>query len=373
MLNRRQIFAAGLALSPLAWAQSEKPLILGQSAPFTGPSQLLGSQFNQGAHLYFDALNESGGINGRTIALKSLDDGSDPARCVANTRKFIADGAFALFGYVGTPTTLAALPIALEAKIPLSAPDSGAQALREPFNRLVVHIRASNFDETAAMIKQANAVGIKRIAVFYQNDALGKAGLDGVLQAMGPLNLKPVATGTVEHNASDVTQALKDILGQSPEAIIQIGSYKSCAAFVRQARQARYGGFFYNVSSVGTQALLDELGAVARGVIVSQVVPSPYSASTSIGAEYRAALLASGSETVSPNYSGMEGFIAAKAFAEVLRGAGKGPSRDAFVSALQGLQNFNVGGMVLDYGPKKNTGSKFVEMTVLTEDGKVRR
>jgi branched-chain amino acid transport system substrate-binding protein len=374
MIDRRQLVAsiAGLGLGRYAMAQSDKTIVLGQSAPFSGPSEQLGNLYNQGARLYFDALNAKGGVNGRLIELKRLDDAYDPERCATNTRQFINDGVFALFGYVGTPTSLAALPLATEAKIPFFAPFTGAQSLREPYNRFIVHLRASYFDETAAMIKQATSVGINKIAVFYQNDSFGKAGLEGVTRAMTPLNLQPVATGTVERNSTDVAQALKDILSKNPEAIIQIGSYKACATFIRLARRAGYGGNFYNISFVGTQALSEELGAVARGVIVSQVMPFPYTSGTPIAAEYLGALQASGLLGTIPNYSGMEGFIAAKVFTEAVRRTGKTLTREGFLAAVQGMQNYNLGGMTLDFGPQKNAGSKFVEMTMLTEDGRVR-
>ncbi len=374
MIHRRQLIAsiAGLGLSQWATAQSDKPIVLGQSAPFSGPSEILGSQYNQGARLYFEAVNTKGGVNGRPIELKRLDDALNPERCVANTRQFIGEGVFALFGYVGTPSSMAALPLATEAKVPFFAPLTGAQSLREPFNRYAIHVRASYFEETAAIIKQMTAVGIKKIAVFHQNDAFGKAGLEDVIHALAPLNLKPVAAGSVETNSTDVAQALKSILGAGPEAIIQIGAYKGCATFVRLARRAGYGGNFYNISFVDTQALSAELGAVARGVIVSQVMPFPYGAATPIATEYLSALQASGLVATSPNYSGIEGFVAAKVFTEALRRAGKALTREGFLTAIQSMQNYNLGGMTMEFGPQKNVGSKFVEMTMLTEDGKVR-
>lgn len=366
--------AGGLSgLAGSAWGQAATgagAIVLGQSAPLTGPSAQLGLQFNLGAQLYFDQVNASGGVNGRRIDFRRADDGYEPGRCVANTRQFIADGVFALFGYVGTPTSMAALPLATEAKTPFFAPFTGAQALREPFNRYAIHVRASYFDETAAIVRQVTSIGIKKVAVFYQNDAYGKAGLEGVQRALQPLNLEAAATGTVERNSNDVAQAVKDIMAVRPEAIVQIGAYKACATFVRLARQQGYAGNFYNVSFVGTQALMDELGAVARGVAVSQVMPFPYSPATPISGEYLAAL--KDQRGISPNYSGMEGFVAAKVFVEALRRA-RGASREAFIDAVGTLKDLNLGGFPLDFGPQKHTGSRFVELTLLTEDGRVRR
>jgi ABC-type branched-subunit amino acid transport system substrate-binding protein len=346
-------------------------IVLGQSAPFSGPANQLGLQFHLGAQLHFEAVNAKGGINGRRIELQRLDDGYEPERCAANTRQFIGQNVFALFGYVGTPTSLAALPLATEAKIPFFAPFTGAQALREPFNRYAVHVRASYFDETAAIVRQVTSVGIRKVAVFHQNDAYGKTGLEGVQRALQAQNQTPVAVGTVERNSTEVAAALKDILAARPEAIVQIGAYKACATFIRMARQQGYVGNFYNVSFVGTQALSDELGAMARGVVVSQVMPFPYAPVMPLSGDYLAAL--KDQRGVSPNYSGMEGFVAARVFTEALARAGRNLTREAFLNAVEGLQNLNLGGFPVDFGPKKHTGSRFVELTLLTEDGRVRR
>ena len=350
---------------------SDAAIVLGQSGPFTGPSAQLGLQFHIGAQLYLEQVNAQGGVHGRRIEIKRLDDGYEPERCVANTKQLIADGVFALFGYVGTPTSLAALPLATAAKLPFFAPFTGAQALRDPFNRYVIHVRASYFEETAAIVRQVTSVGIKKVAVFYQNDAYGAAGLEGVQRALKPLDLAPAAVGTVERNSTDVAQALKDILAVKPEAIVQIGAYKACATFIRLARQQGYAGNFYNVSFVGTQALLDELGSVAKGVSVSQVMPFPYSPASPLSGEYLAAL--KDKRGLSPNYTGMEGFVAAKVLVEALKRAGRGVTREGFIDAIDGMKNVNLGGFPVDFGPQKHTGSHFVELTLLTEDGRVRR
>lgn len=350
---------------------SDTAIVLGQSGPFTGPSAQLGLQFNIGAQLYLEQINAQGGVHGRRIEIRRLDDGYEPERCVANTKQFIADGVFGLFGYVGTPTSLAALPLATAAKLPFFAPFTGAQALREPFNRYVIHVRASYFDETAAIVRQVTSVGIKKVAVFYQNDAYGQAGLEGVQRALKALDLAPIAVGTVERNSTDVAQALKDILAVKPEAVVQIGAYKACATFIRLARQQGYSGNVYNVSFVGTQALLEELGAMAKGVVVSQVMPFPYSSATPLSGEYLAAL--KDKRGLSPNYSGMEGFVAAKVLVEALKRAGRGVTRESFIDAIDGMKNVNLGGFPVDFGPQKHTGSHFVELTLLTEDGRVRR
>jgi ABC-type branched-subunit amino acid transport system substrate-binding protein len=380
MTTRRQALStalawAGVQVSLPVWAQSEGTIVLGQSAPLTGPAAQLGIQLRDGAVLYFNQINARGGINGRKIELRTMDDGYEPEKTAANTKKFIADDVFALFGYIGTPTSVAALPLATEAKIPFFAPFTGAQVLREPFNRYAIHVRASYFDETAAIVKQAAAVGIKKFSVFYQNDAYGKAGLEGVERGLKALNLPMTSLGTVERNSVDVKKAVADILAKQPEAIVQISAYKSCAAFIREARKAGFGGTFYNVSFVGTQALLTELGKDARGVVVSQVMPYPYSPNSPIATEFLEALktASANNKDLSANYSSMEGFVAAKVLVEGLRRAGKSVTREAFISSIQSIQNFQMGGFTVNFGTNQHTASKYVDLTVLTDDGRVRR
>ncbi len=374
MIHRRHALkfvaasAASLAL-PTVRAQDRSAIVLGQSAPLTGAAAQLGLQFKAGAQLMFARINGRGGINGRPIELRSLDDGYEPERCAANTQQFIKQGVQALFGYIGTPTSLAALPLATAAKLPFIAPFTGAQALREPFNRYAFHVRASYFDETARIVNQLAGVGMKSIAVFHQNDSYGQAGLAGVTRALAALQSKPSALGTVERNSVDVAAAVASILAGKPEAIVQISAYKSCAAFVREARKAGYGGQFCNVSFVGTAALAKELGAEARGVVVSQVMPYPFAAITPLAGEF---LQAASTANVDVNYSSMEGYVAARTMAEALKRA-KGAGAESLVDALESLREYNLGGYFVDFAANKHAGSSYVDLTILGADGRVRR
>lgn len=367
----RRVAAGAATLALPAWAQSDSRIVLGQSAAFSGAAAQLGIQMNAGAKICFDQINAAGGINGRRIELRTLDDGYEPERCKGNTEKFIADDTFALFGYVGTPTSLAALPLVNEAKIPFFGPFTGAEALRAPFSRQVFHVRASYFDETELIVNQLVALGLKKVAVFRQNDSYGQAGLDGVLRALKAHGLTPVAVGTVERNSVAVSAAVQAIVPKMPDAVVQISAYKSCAAFIREARKAGYGGTFYNVSFVGTQALADELGKEGRGVMISQVMPFPFSTTTAISREYLDAVKRAGGGAT-PNYSSMEGYVAAKVFAEGLRRAAR-VSRESLVAGLESIQAWNLGGFNVSFGARDHAASKFVELSVLTEDGRVRR
>ena len=373
-MNRRHFsLAAGAAAAlggfGIARAQGETPLVLGQSAPFTGPSAQLGIQFNQGAKLFLDQYNAQPGR--RNLVIKNLDDGYEPDRCAANTQKFIEEDVFALFGYIGTPTSLAALPLAVKDKVPFIAPVTGAMALREPFQKNVFHLRASYDDETAMVVKQLTNLGLKKIAVFQQNDAYGKAGLDGVTAALAQQSLKPVALATVERNSVDVAQAVKTIVAARPDAVVQVSAYKSCAAFIREARKAGYGGTFFNLSFVGTQALADELGKEAAGVMVTQVVPSPYNPANALTREFTEAVRKAGNGA-SANFSSMEGYLAAKVLAEGLRKVSGKPTRDNLIAGLEGIDRQQVGGFEGSFSARNHVGSKFVELSMLTGDGRVR-
>ena len=359
------------SVSAPAFAQS-RGILIGQSAALTGPAAQLGIQFQHGAKLAFDRANARGGINGRAIEWRSMDDGYEPARCEANTQALLGEDVLALFGYVGTPTSLVALPLATASRTPFVAPFTGAQALREPFNRYAFHLRASYFDETARIVNQVTQVGMKRVAVFHQNDSYGQAGLDGVTRALKAQQLEAVATGTVERDSTDVIAALDKILPGKPEAIVQISAYKSCAAFVRAARKAGYTGQFYNVSFVGTQALADELGPDARGVVVSQVMPYPFAPLMPLTNEFLTAANAAATKVV-PNYSSIEGYIAGRVLLEGLRRAGPTATRESLIAGLETMQNFDLGGFGVDFSPRKRVGSSFVDLTILDGTGRVRR
>jgi ABC-type branched-subunit amino acid transport system substrate-binding protein len=252
--------------------------------------------------------------------------------------------------------------------VPFIAPLTGADGLREPFNKLVFHVRASYMDETELIVKQLTELGLKKIAVFHQNDAYGQAGLVGVQRALARRKLTPTAVATVERNSTDVGLAVKTLAAAQPEAIVQISAYKSCAAFIRAARKAGYGGLFYNVSFVGTQALADELGKDAAGVVVSQVMPSPFGAAVGLVDDYQHALKKLDPKA-EPNYTSIEGYIAARVVVDALKRMGR-PTREALVGALETLPAYESRGYQLRFGPSRHVGSSFVELSMLTADGR---
>jgi len=374
------MFAAGIVGIASGGAHAETgvtndAIIVGQSAPMSGPAAKLGQQMNRGAQLYFNAVNAAGGINGRKIELKVLDDFYEPDATARNTKTLIEDTkVFALFGYVGTPTSLAALKIANPAGVPFFAPYSGASALREPFARNVFHVRASYNDETAAIVQQIHTTGLKRIAVIYNDDAYGKAGLDGVQRALKlPANkgVSLVAQASVVRNTTDVKSAITTVLEQKPDVVVVISAYQTVAALVKGAQEQGYAGQFYNVSFVGTKALANALGKAGGGVIISQVMPYPYSGASPVVRDYQKLLKSDGITDF--DYGSIEGYVAARVFVEGLKRAGRDLTREKFVGALETMGNYDVGGFNVNFSPSNHVGSKFVEMTIINSNGQVIR
>ena len=372
----RTVFILAIAALPrLAAAENgvtQDRILLGQSVALTGPAAQLGIQMRNGAKAYFDHVNAQGGVHGRRIELITLDDQYEGKITAPNTKKLIEEHkVFALFGYVGTPTSSVAVPIFTEAKVPFFGPFTGAELLRQPFNRYIFNVRASYYDETEKIVEQVVSVGGKNIAVFYQDDNYGQAGLKGVEIAVAKRNMKVSALGTVERNTVKVENAVKAIAAMKPDAVVMISAYKSCAEFIRQMKKAGSGAIFYNVSFVGSQALADELGKDGSGVAISQVMPFPWGQSVPIVKEYQSLSAKAGFKDF--NFSAIEGFVAAKVFTEGLRRTGKNLTREGFISTLEKMEDADVGGFYVGFSPNNHNASRFVDLTIIGREGKFLR
>ena len=370
---RVTFFTLLTAVSGLVFAQAPgvtpKTILLGQSAAFSGPAAQLGIQMNAGSKAYFDHVNAQGGVFGRKIELRTRDDRYEGNLCVENTKKFIEeDKVFALISYVGTPTTAAAMPVFTEAKVPLVGPFTGAEALRAPVNRYIFNVRASYYDETEKIVEQLVSTGNRKIAVFYQDDAYGQAGLKGVQIAMDKRNLQIAALGKVERNTVKVEDAVKAINATEPDGVVMISAYTSIAEFVRQMKKAGSSTQFHNVSFVGSKALSDALKDEGYGVAISQVVPFPWSPSVPIVKEYQDIMTKAGNSDF--NFSSLEGYIVAKVMVEGLRRAGKDLTREKLVAALEGMNSVDLGDFIVSFSPTNHSGSKFVDLTMIGRGGK---
>ena len=377
VLKRLAAFSA-IAFSALTWAAepgvTDNTITVGMSAPFSGPNGAYGIDMRQTILAYFEQQNKAGGVNGRKLELVALDDGYETERTLANTKVLLQEkNVFALLAYYGSsPTTEALNNIIGPAKVPLVGTISGANSLREPISvnpnsRYMFNVRASYADESEAMISQLVSLGLKNIAVLYQNDGFGKSGLEGVTAALKKHNLTPSAVGTVERNSVDVSKAFGPIATANPQAVVMVTLYKPTAAFVKAMKKSGQNPMFMTLSPVGTEQLVQELGPEARGIGISQVVPYPWSDVTSVVREYQK--LATRPGTYS--YYGMESYLMARTLVEGLKRAGKELSREKLVLALEGMNNIDFGGYRLNYSPTARQGSRFVELTVVGPGGKI--
>ena len=348
---------------------SKDKILFGQVAALSGPAQALGQGMQVGILAAFEEANRAGGINGRKLELKSVDDGYEPEKTIEATNKMIKDDKiFALIGPVGTPTSKAGQPIASAAKIPFIGPFTGAEFLRNPYNRYVVNIRSSYFQETEAWIEHLTKdLGITKIGILYQDDAFGLAGLDGVKMAMAKRNMSLVASGAFKRNTTAVKSALLEIMKGQPQAIVTVGPYKPIAEFIKLARQLTTGTVFVAISFVGSDSLAAELGKDGTGVIISQVVPFPMDKSLPVVASYQAAIKAADSNA-KPGFVSLEGYLVGRLVVEALKRIQGEPSREALLDAIAKAP-FDLGGVKLNFSPEKNQGSDQVYFTILQADG----
>lgn len=363
-----------LMFGPAALAEdgvTADTVVFGQAAVLNGPAAALGQGMKAGLNAAFEEANKKGGVHGRKLKLISVDDGYEPEKAIVATKKLIAeDKVFALIGPVGTPTSAATQPIATAAKVPFIGAFTGAGFLRNAKLDNVVNVRASYDAETEAWVRHLTEdLNIKKIAIFYQDDAFGRAGLSGFKKAMEKRGLSIVAEGTYERNTTAVKTALLNIKREEPEAVVMVGAYKPCAEFIKLSHKVEFNPVFVNISFVGASALAKELGADGKGVIVSQVVPFPWDASAKVVADYQAAIKAADNKA-EPEFVSLEGYLAGRLAIAALEKAGANPTREGLLKAIKDTGKFDFGGLTMTFGPEDNEGLDHVFMTVIQGDGK---
>jgi len=341
-------------------------LVLGQSAPLSGPSAQLGRDYRDGALAWFNEVNRRGGIHGRRLQLVSLDDRYEPALTLRNTRRLLkGDRAFALFGYVGTPTVKTILPLVERERIPLVAPLTGARLLRHPLRPMVFNLRASYQAEIDQIVNDLVHAGRRRIAVLHQRDAFGEDGLRSCRAALARHGLQPVAVATVQRNSTNTDAAAHQVHAADPSAVVVISAYPSSAAFSRTLQQLGSSAQLMNVSFVGTGALEDALpGGRASGIGISQVVPFPWDRRVPVVADYQR-LMRQQQPRARYGFTSLEGFLAARWLSEALQRAGANPSRQSLMAAFESMRNLDLGGYRLKLGPGDHQASDFVDLTYL--------
>ncbi|MFH0984807.1 MAG: ABC transporter substrate-binding protein [Candidatus Omnitrophota bacterium] len=345
---------------------TDTEILLGNSSPQSGHAQHLGTHYLRGAMVFFEDLNSRGGILGRKIRVISYDDQYDPSHCVLNTQKLIGqDKVFALFNYVGTPTTIKISPIVEESKIPLVGVFSGADVLRNPVKKYIFNIRSSySMEVDQTVMHCVDDLGFKKLAVFYQNDAFGIDVLKGIETALKRYKLKPVVTESYERGTLNVERAAKSILTSGADAVIMAGLYSPCSKFVRLMKDAGSSMIFFSSSFVGAEEFAKELGEKdSTGVIISQVVPPPSFDVLSTVRNYKKLSKRYFPES-QPDIVALEGFVNAKVIAEGLKRAGKDLSREKFVQALESLHDYSGGiGNPIDFSESNHSGLSYVFFT----------
>lgn len=373
-LTRRSLLgtlaALPLAIHAPARADGTGPLKIAQSTALSGPLGELGQAMHQGAKACFAAINAKGGVNGRPIELVALDDGYDVKRSLANVKGFIEDRSnFALFNCMGTPMIEAMLPQVMESGIPFFAPFSGALSVRPKNARNVFNIRASYADEAEQLVQHLATIGIKRVAIVYQNNSFGKEVFDATQRSMTRYKLDATAIVTVENNSSDAGAAAAKVATSNPEAVLVGLAGKPTIDFVKATRMHRKGLPLYALSIMGSAATLKAMGDDATGIAISQVVPLPNNTVVPMVREFQQAWKAAG-VTLAPSHLALEGYINARVFAEALRRTGRNPTPSSFIDSTWNLKRYDLGGFEVSFNDSATNASRFVELTMVSRDGR---
>ena len=373
--SKRKLLGAAVATGMLAsvaprrvWsAPSGRPLIVGQSVPLTGAASEIGLAYAGGAKLYLSNFNSRADSPVR-IEVRQLDDGYSGERAAANATKLLAEGAELLFGFVGTASSAAGAAVAKQQGAVFLAPFAAPDSLREPSQGHVFMVRPSMANEAFKIVQHCATLGLTRIAVVGEDDAMGRAGLEAVNKAIVELKLPPLAASAfMPSNSRQVGAAVATIKAAQPQAIIQAALFQSTAAFIQQMRKTGYIGTFLNFSAVGINPLYTALGNDIGGVVVAQVVPPPRSMSVPVVREYTAAIENSDE---SPSYESLEGFIAAKVLAEAVRRGGRGPQLQKTLTAMR---SYDVGGLWLNLRARPRENMASIDLISITADGRTIR
>lgn len=365
---------SALALFLLHGLVSADDLVISQVAPLTGVLASTGKQMVVGGQIYFDHINATGGVNGQKIRLQVADDGYKVEETVRLTLEALAKPeVVALFGFAGTANVGKLLTdgVLTQGGAALVAPYTGGEALRTPFNPWIFHVRAGYGDETEHMVQQVTTLGMKRVAVMYQDDGFGKAGLEGVERALTRRGLTLTAAAPYERNTDKVDEAVKAIRASDAQAVIMISVNRPTSAFIQRYREAGGGAQLYNISVVDPAEIVKLAGLKhAHGLGVSQVVPYPFMPALPVVREYQR-LLQQYAPNELVNYTSFEQFLGAKVLVEGLRRAGPKPTRAQVIKALESMNTFDLGGTVVRYAPNNRIGSRYVEVTVIGGNGKL--
>jgi ABC-type branched-subunit amino acid transport system substrate-binding protein len=367
----RSLMVAALAMPGVATHAQDgvgkTSIVIGQSVALTGPGAALAVPFHQGAKVYFDRVNAAGGINGRKIELVTLDDHGNAQTAAANTRKLLEQGVLSLFGFYGSPQVTASYPQIKDSDVLLFAPMAGADEFRGAMYSNVYSVRPGYAEEAAAITKHAEMLGVRRTAILHATDSESLAALDSATRTMSGLGANMVASAAVA--AAGVASSVDKVLGAKPESMLVIGDSNGAAKIVRELRAKGFRGPIYGFSNTGESLLAEELGTAGAGVVVVRVVPKSDSTKAAVVRELLADTQAA--KLGKANVYMLEGYIAARVYAEALRRIPKEVNRAKFKKSLEALDDVNVGGFRVHFADDR-VASRLVELSLIDSQGKVR-
>lgn len=381
--NSRRISIRGLvggsllcaAASFFAALPAHAQIVVGQVVPLTGVLATTGQQMALGPKLWFDYVNDHGGVNGQKIRHVVVDDGWVAERTVNETKAMIEkEKPVALIAYAGTGNIneLLKQKILEKANMPLVAPYTGGEPLRAPFNPWIFHIRASYADETAHMVDHLTTLGIKKIAVFFQDDAFGRSGLAGVETAATKYGAQIVARAGYERNTANVAEAIKQVAAAKPNAVIMVGVNKPIGAFIKGYRDAGGAGMLFSISVVDPGELVSIAGIDnVRGLAITQPVPFPYGGVSPLIKEFNEVFKKYAPKNATVTYAVFEEFIGAKVLVEGIKRAGKNPTPEKVLQALASLGRYDLGGFTVNFSAENRIGSRFVDIVVVGAEGRL--
>jgi branched-chain amino acid transport system substrate-binding protein len=361
------LLCAGLWATSVTWAQT---ITIHHIGPFTG--QLANSNIEalKGAEMYFDYINAQGGINGKKIALEKLDDKQDAKESARLFQELIdKKQVTALIMARTTPSAQAMMPLAEKHGVLMFSLQSGALDVTEPFKRNVFTLRASYQDEVIDIIRQMHSTGTQRFAFLAATDSFGKDVMQGADKVLKELQLKPVAVEPVDQRTPVVDQAVANMLAArpQPQLIILIAGIKGASDFVKLYRQKGGTAQFATISNNGSDVFVKALGDFKRGVIITQVVPTPFRKNTKFVRDYLAIAQAA---KISPSFNNLYGYLTARVLCEGIRRSGKDVSSARLIKSLDSLGIYDLGDYHVEFNSKQRMGSKFVESSIISQDGR---
>lgn len=347
---------------------TDTTILIGQTIGLSGTVAAPVKEMNQGAKAYIDSVNRAGGVNGRRIELRILDDGFVPAKTAANAEQLIKqERVFALFQTRGTPHTEAVAPILVANGVPLVAPSSGAALFHKPVNRLIFNVRAPYQEEVIKGIEHFTTVGFTRIGLLHVDDSFGRDGLEGFQKGMAARKLEPAIIASFAREKPDVNAAAAQLIKADPKALIIVSSSKNTVDVIKAIRAQGGSMQIMTLSNNSSDSFVKDLGPAGVGLIVSQITPAADLVSSILGQEFQLAAKAGGATR---SYAAMDGFVSAKVLVEGLRRAGRNLTRESFVRGLESIHQLDLGGLMIGYGPHDHTGSEFVELTMIGRNGR---